>query len=55
MVGQTISHDKVLEKIGQGGMGEAYCAEDTKLSCQVVIKIVRTALRWNKAKRVKEE
>ena len=24
MVGKTISHDKVLEKIGQGGVGEVY-------------------------------
>ena len=37
MVGTTISHDKVLEKIGQGGMGEVYRAEDTNLSRDVAI------------------
>ena len=31
MLGKTISHYKVLEKIGQGGMGEVYLAEETKL------------------------
>ncbi len=31
MVGKTISHYKVIEKIGQGGMGEVYRAEDAGL------------------------
>ncbi len=35
MVGTTISQYKVLEKIGEGGMGEVYRATDTKLNQDV--------------------
>jgi serine/threonine-protein kinase len=47
MTDRTLSHYRILHKIGEGGMGEVFLAEDTRLERKTAIKLLRPTVSSN--------
>jgi serine/threonine protein kinase len=55
MIGRVLNHYKILERIGRGGMGEVFLAEDTSLDRKVALKILPEELSANEERRERFE
>ncbi len=54
MIGKTISHYRIIDQLGEGGMGVVYLAEDTNLARRVAMKFLSTTTKEYRARFLRE-